>query len=157
MVCMVSIWALMQNAFVMFVPFFLSGSQYPRYRKESQDIRLAGLFYLMVYCDPLWRLVLIVTIWNCLRKRASMKDCLDQVDLWACLLSTVLITLNDVGRPSLLWMAPFSRPVLYKCRDIELNSKQTCIHSLCSWLWIWLVPSNPYLDFPKMNDPNLEW
>lgn len=32
-----------------------------------------------------------------------MEDRLDQVDLWACVLGIVLITLIDVGRPSPLW------------------------------------------------------
>lgn len=38
-------------------------------------------------------------------QRVSLRDCLDQVDLWACLWGLVL-TLNDVEKLSPLWVAP---------------------------------------------------
>lgn len=48
--------------------------------------------------------VVSLSIWYDLEwpgKRVSLRDCLDQVDLWACLWGLVL-TLNDVEKLSLL-------------------------------------------------------
>lgn len=67
----------------------------------------------------------------------SMRD-LDQVGI-SLLVGVVLIMTTDVGRPSVMWVAPFPgfrSKIVQHWRKWPERSQAACI-SLCPWQWLW--------------------
>lgn len=97
-------------------------SENPSERKEER--RKAGMergvTFMRYFC------IMMVSYNLTWGKGISVRNCLQWVDLWACLLGVALIKLIDVGRLIPLWAAPFHRQGLLYCVKSGGAEQSTC-------------------------------